>query len=659
MTGSVAVAVCTYRRPAGLARLLATLPEGCGARWPVPVFVIDNDGHDPEIVEIVAREHTQARADIRLVVEPSPGISAARNRALAEAEAAGIDRLAMLDDDEWPLAGWLEALLARQTATGAAITGGIVRPHFPASMPRNLRRLEHLWSVRPQSRGGAPFVHATSNVLLDLTQLRDVLRPIFDPAFGLSGGSDLVAFSRLARLGKPMAWAEDAVAIEAIPPARATLAWLRQRRFRVGNHMALDDAERLGGFGACLRTAGLLARLPVYPLLGREAAAPLLGWRLETAKIRGRLAAHRGLKVHEYARDGVRLRAVGDTAPAPARVAPEEVIVGIPTLNEAAHIEACLRDLIEGDPWMAAVRVIVADGGSRDGTVGIVGRLAREFPNLGLRHNPDRFQSAALNLVAGLAEPGHRYLVRCDAHAGYPPGYVRACVERLAALPPDAASVTTVLDATGEGGFADAAAWVVDTPLGSGGSAHRGGRRSGWVHHAHHAAFRLDWLRRVGGYDAALRWNEDAELDHRLRAAGGRIWLAAEIRVRYRMREGLGALARQYFNYGRGRAATLVRHRERPRLRQLLPAAHLTAQAAAVAGSAVQPWLLVVPASYAAALAGVSLAGLAARRRLAGLWAGPALAMIHNAWAFGFIGRLAAAAARRAVRPPAPRAARR
>lgn len=52
-------------------------------------------------------------------------------------------------------------------------------------------------------------------------------------------------------------------------------------------------------------------RLAIYPLFGREPGAVFAGWWLEFAKVRGRIAAHWGLRVIEYARDGVSLRKPG------------------------------------------------------------------------------------------------------------------------------------------------------------------------------------------------------------------------------------------------------------------------------------------------------------------------------------------------------------
>ncbi|WP_242652316.1 glycosyltransferase family 2 protein [Limimaricola pyoseonensis] len=316
-------------------------------------------------------------------------------------------------------------------------------------------------------------------------------------------------------------------------------------------------------------------------------------------------------------------------------------MVVIPTLNEAARIEPCLRSLIAGCDFAREVQVVVADGGSRDGTRERVAELSQRFANLRLVDNPGRLQSAGINrAVERQAGPGHRYLVRCDAHALYPPGYLRRVAAALAARP-EAASVASVLDARGESGFARAAAWAVDTPLGSGGSAHRGGARSGWVDHAHHAGFRLDWFRRIGGYDPGFSHNEDAEYDHRLARAGGRVWLDAGLRLDYWMRPGPAALARQYWNYGRGRARTVAKHRMKPRLRQLAPAINLVLLAVGLLLGPVWPPALIPAALYLAALAAASLVGAVALRAAHGLWAGPALAIMHAAWGAGFLWQMA------------------
>lgn len=312
-----------------------------------------------------------------------------------------------------------------------------------------------------------------------------------------------------------------------------------------------------------------------------------------------------------------------------------EILVVVPALNEARHIVVCLESLLCDDPGFT---VVVADGGSTDATRDLVEGLRGRFANLSVVDNPDRLQAAGINrAVQVCATPEHRILVRCDAHAGYPPGYVLAVA--AAVDQQGVASVVVPMDSIGQTGFARAAAWIVDTPLGSGGSAHRGGRKSGPVDHGHHAGMDLGWFRRIGGYDPGFSHNEDAEYDHRLRLAGGVIWMQADIRLDYVMRPTFRTLARQYWNYGCGRARTVLKHRMRPRLRQLIPVANLAGMGVALGVALVWPWALVWPLAYVLALALVSVAAVRAMG-VDGLWAGPALFAMHNFWAAGFLAQM-------------------
>ena len=319
-----------------------------------------------------------------------------------------------------------------------------------------------------------------------------------------------------------------------------------------------------------------------------------------------------------------------------ARIAPSCVLVVVPTLNEAAHIEACLASLIGDDPVMRDVSVVVADGGSTDRTREIVSGLTARWPNLALIDNPAKLQSAALNrAVAAAARPEHEILVRCDAHSDYPPGFVLDVANCLASK--EAASVVVPMDARGEGSFQRALAWITDTKLGSGGSAHRGGQRSDWVDHGHHAGFDLAWFRRLGGYDETFSHNEDAEYDRRLAQAGGRIWLEAGLRIGIVPRATPAALWRQYWRYGRGRARTVLKHRMRPRLRQMIPVLHVLALVASLGLVFMHPLGLAYPLAYGALALGASLWAVLRMTSLCGLWAGVAVAIMHTAWGAGFL----------------------
>lgn len=315
------------------------------------------------------------------------------------------------------------------------------------------------------------------------------------------------------------------------------------------------------------------------------------------------------------------------------------ILVVVPTLNERAHIDGVVETLALDWPSQHRVRMVVADGGSTDGTVERVQQMAQSRPWLSLLPNPRRIQSAAVNLAARVEGRGADVLIRCDAHADYPRGFIRRLVATLESTAADA--VVVPMDSGGSNCLQRAVAWVSDTPMGSGGSAHRGGRRSGFIDHGHHAAFRMDSFCRAGGYDESFTHNEDAELDCRQRALGSRIYLDAEIRIGYSPRATLRGLWRQYFNYGRGRSRTVRRHPSSLRARQLAVPLYVASCVAAVLLSLQWPILLLWPGVYVAALLGISLQLALRHRSVCGLLAAPAAAAMHWAWALGFFKGLA------------------
>jgi succinoglycan biosynthesis protein ExoA len=317
-----------------------------------------------------------------------------------------------------------------------------------------------------------------------------------------------------------------------------------------------------------------------------------------------------------------------------------KALVVVPTLNEVRGIEAVVDSLSRNWPADVDVTLAVADGGSTDGTVQLVQRMQQTRPWLRLLDNPRRIQSAAVNLAVRTLGQDAQVLVRCDAHAVYPPDFVQRLLQSLASSGADA--VVVPMDSVGDSCVQRAVAWVSDTAVGSGGSAHRGGRRSGDVDHGHHAAFRMASFQRAGGYDETFTHNEDAELDCRQRRLGSRIYLDADIRLQYHPRASLGALARQYFAYGRGRSRTVRKHPGSMRLRQLALPVHLLMFLAAMLLALVWPWALLWPVAYLGVLALTSCEIAWRRRSLCGLLAGPAALVMHLAWAGGFLYGLAA-----------------
>ena len=283
-------------------------------------------------------------------------------------------------------------------------------------------------------------------------------------------------------------------------------------------------------------------------------------------------------------------------------------LIVVPTLNEHKHIGDLLTGLLPEAEALDAL-IIVADGGSADGTLDIVADYAQRSPRVRLLHNPKRIQSAAINLAVATFGTGIDYVIRIDAHGAYPPDYCRALVREADARKVD--SVVVPMQTVGTSLFQRAVATAQNSVVGTGGSEHRTGKGGRLVAHGHHALMSIPAYVSVGGYDESFRHNEDAELDFRLTQAGYRIWLTDATTMTYFPRASVSGLSRQYFGYGGGRARNLLKHRMRPRLRQMLPLA--IAPAAALAPLAVVHWSAAVPLALWA-LACLGLGGLSAMR---------------------------------------------
>lgn len=243
------------------------------------------------------------------------------------------------------------------------------------------------------------------------------------------------------------------------------------------------------------------------------------------------------------------------------------VTVAMPCLNEAGFIESCIRSVQAQTYPRHRVEVLVADGGSTDGTREILARLAAEDARIRVIENPGRIQAAGLNQA--IRESQGEVILRMDVHADYAPDYVEKCVLVLERTGADNAGGAARCAARTP--FQVAVCRALNSPLGVGGAAYRDASREGFVDTVFNGAFRRSVFDRIGLFDERAVTNEDAEINQRLVQSGGRIYLSPQIEARYYPRDSFSSLARQYFGYGRGRARTLLKHRRLLKLRPVLP----------------------------------------------------------------------------------------
>lgn len=242
------------------------------------------------------------------------------------------------------------------------------------------------------------------------------------------------------------------------------------------------------------------------------------------------------------------------------------ISVILPVLNEESHLDGAVLSVLSQD-YRGPLEIILALGPSRDRTNEIATKLASHDNRVKLLDSPTGKTAAGLNLA--LAASTSPVIVRVDGHAQIPKDYISLIVEILNKT--GAVNVGGVMAAVGTTAFERAVAGAMRSPLGVGASRFHTGGEAGEVDTVYLGAFRREALVAIGGFDERFTRAQDWELNFRLRENGGVIYFDPRLHVTYRPRSSVGALAKQYFEYGRWRRVVSRRHSGTINYRYLAP----------------------------------------------------------------------------------------
>jgi len=185
------------------------------------LLVINNSGsasHDI-VKKIVDASNIADVCSLKIIDSPENNISVGRNLIM---ENTSTQWLVYVDDDEYPVPGWLSALYEQQQKTGCAVVAGPIEPVYPPSTAGWVAAVDLHNKGKLKTNDRLRRV-ATGNCLLDLYQVGEQR---FDPEFGLSGGSDSLFFDQLAERGLEVVWREDAIVHETIPLTRTSSKYM-------------------------------------------------------------------------------------------------------------------------------------------------------------------------------------------------------------------------------------------------------------------------------------------------------------------------------------------------------------------------------------------------------------------------------------------------
>jgi len=241
----VTVAICTWNRAPLLRRALESLgaielPEGVRFE----LLVVDNGSSDE--TPAVLREHASA-LPLRVVAEPEPGLSHARNRATAEARG---ELMVWTDDDVQVEPEWLAAYVeASRRHPDASFFGGASLAWFeqppPAWIAESWERLADIWAIRLLPPEPAPIDRTRLPVGANFA-IRTGLqrRHAYDPRLGRRrrervSGEETAVLRRLLADGESGWWVPAARVRHWIPAERLAEPYLREIWFGQGCERAL------------------------------------------------------------------------------------------------------------------------------------------------------------------------------------------------------------------------------------------------------------------------------------------------------------------------------------------------------------------------------------------------------------------------------------
>lgn len=227
----ISVCICTYKRPEMLARTLdGVISQIIDSAFTLEVVIVDNDIMR-SAQELVHKYQENGKYKIVYDCEPEQSISLARNRTIRNASG---NLIAFIDDDEFPLENWLVKMYMSVKEFNADGVLGPVLPHFPPGAPKWLKKSG--LCERPRNTTGSPargIDLRTGNVLFQRYVFkRD--EKWFDPALGLTGGSDGMFMWNQIQRGRRFFWCDEAIVFETVTEEKWPAEFYLKRNFRIG-----------------------------------------------------------------------------------------------------------------------------------------------------------------------------------------------------------------------------------------------------------------------------------------------------------------------------------------------------------------------------------------------------------------------------------------
>lgn len=241
------VCIATYKRPDFLRKLIESLLiQKKIEPGNIEIIIVDNDSNESAktVVEKYIGKHD---CEIAYYIQQKKNISLTRNVALEKIRG---EYIFFIDDDEYADENWMIAHINNIKKYDADAAFGKIISYFPESTPKWIRNCM-VFHKHTNPSGQKPANFTTANTIAK-SELFIEKGYRFDPAYGITGGSDFQLFSKVEKAGYKLVSSYDAITYDFIPESRANIKWLISRVARTGNNWTRTKIEQAEGINKIL-----------------------------------------------------------------------------------------------------------------------------------------------------------------------------------------------------------------------------------------------------------------------------------------------------------------------------------------------------------------------------------------------------------------------
>lgn len=222
----------------------------------------------------------------------------------------------------------------------------------------------------------------------------------------------------------------------------------------------------------------------------------------------------------------------------------------IPCLNEENYIGGCLDSILKADIDYKDIEIIIVDGISNDKTIDIVQSYQEEYNFIKILQNPKKIVPISMNLAIKVAKGD--YIVRLDAHSEYPIDYFSKLLNWSNKLDADNVGAVCLTGSKSDTLVAKSIRFVMSDKFGVGNSLFRTGTKEVIeVDTVPFGFYKREVFHKIGLYDERLVRVQDLELNKRLKASGGKIYLVPDVYCTYYPRETYLSFFKNRFQTGK------------------------------------------------------------------------------------------------------------